>query len=112
MILTDNEMDQVRSVIEAQAGLDEELMQRCWLLVHQGAFDEAVRSAFVLLEEHLREAVGVGPQRFLSGIRLVDAAFDPEKGSLARRLGSTQGDAYTAIVCQTRTSNFSRYVAA
>jgi len=88
MILTDKEMDRVRNVIEAQAGLDEELMQRCGHLVHQGAFDEAVRSAFVLLEERLREAVDVGPQRVLSGIRLINAAFDPEKGSLAKRLGN------------------------
>ena len=57
MILTDKEMDQIRRALENQAGFDEELMRRCGHLIHLGAFDEAVRSAFVLLEERLRKSV-------------------------------------------------------
>jgi len=47
---------QVRQVVENQAGLDEELLRRCGHLIRSEAFDGAVRSAFVLLEERLRDA--------------------------------------------------------
>jgi uncharacterized protein (TIGR02391 family) len=89
MILTDNEMHQVRRSIEAQAGLDEELMQRCGHLIHVGAFDEAVRSAFVLLEERLREAVN-GEQ--MTGTQLANYAFNPANGPLAKHLGHSQSE--------------------
>lgn len=89
MILTDDEMRQIRRSIEAQAGLDEGLMQRCGHLIHLGAFDEAVRSAFVLLEERLREAVnGEG----MTGVQLANHAFNPEKGPLAKHLGRNQAE--------------------
>jgi hypothetical protein len=52
-----------------------------------GKFDEAIRSAFVLLEERLREAVN---EDSMTGTRLADFAFDPEKGSLAKHLGRTK----------------------
>ncbi len=54
MILTQDEMEQVREAIEEQAHLDEELAHRCRHLLHVGASDEAVRASFVLLEERLR----------------------------------------------------------
>jgi uncharacterized protein (TIGR02391 family) len=89
MILTDNEMRQIRRSIEAQAGLDEELARRCGHLIHMEAFDEAVRSAFVLLEERLREAVnGEG----MTGTQLANYAFNPVKGPLAKHLGRDQAE--------------------
>lgn len=89
MILTDDEMRQIRKSLEAQAGLDEGLMQRCDHLIHMGAFDEAVRSAFVLLEERMREAVnGEG----MTGVQLANHAFNPEKGPLAKHLGRTASE--------------------
>jgi hypothetical protein len=57
MILTDDEIRQIRRSIEDQAGLNEELLRRCGDLIHMGNFDEAVRSAFVLLEKRLRKTV-------------------------------------------------------
>ncbi len=84
MILTDKEMDQVRWALEAQAGFDEELMRRCGHLIHLGAFDEAVRSAFVLLEERLRKAMG---EERMTGTQLANFAFSPTKGPLAQQLG-------------------------
>jgi uncharacterized protein (TIGR02391 family) len=89
MILTDEEMQQVRRSIEAQAGLDEELVRRCGHLIHLGAFDEAVRSAFVLLEERLRKAVN---EEGMTGTQLANYAFNPTKGALAKHLGRNQSE--------------------
>ena len=89
MILTDDEMRQLRGSIEAHAGLDQELLQRCGHLLHLGAFDEAVRSAFVLLEERLRNAVNV---EGMTGTQLANHAFSPTKGPLAKHLGRNQSE--------------------
>ena len=89
MILTDEEMRQVRRELEAQAGLDEELLRRCGHLIHLGAFDEAVRSAFVLLEERLRSAVG---QEGMTGTQLANFAFNPTKGPLSAQLSHSPGE--------------------
>lgn len=89
MILTDDEMRQVRRALEAQAGLDEELLRRCGHLIHLGAFDEAVRSAFVLLEERLRRAVG---QEGMTGTQLANFAFNTTKGPLSERLSHSPGE--------------------
>jgi len=88
MLLTNDEMTKVGQMIEAQAGLDEELMQRCGHLVRLGAFDEAVRSAFVLLEERLRKTTG---QDGMTGTQVANYAFK-EDGPLAKRLSHKVGD--------------------
>jgi hypothetical protein len=78
MILTDNEMERVRQCLETQAGLDEELLQRCGHLIHLGAFDEAIRSAFVLLEERLRDSLN---KEGITGTRLaLDAFYSAAEG--------------------------------
>jgi uncharacterized protein (TIGR02391 family) len=89
MILTDSELREVRWTIEAQAGLDEELLRRCGHLIHLGAFDEAVRSAFVLLEERLRDAVKA---EGMTGTQLANHAFSPMNGPLAKHLGRNQAE--------------------
>jgi len=89
MILTNKEMDQVRQCIETQAGLDPELVQRCGHLIHMGAFDEAVRSAFVLLEERLKKATG---KEGLTGTRLADYAFNAQNGPLSKHLADNQSE--------------------
>jgi uncharacterized protein (TIGR02391 family) len=89
MILTDREMQQVRQSIEAQARLDEELLRRCGHLLHMGAFDEAVRSAFVLLEERLRECVG---EKAMTGTQLANYAFNAKDGPLAKHLGRNRSE--------------------
>lgn len=86
MLLTDTEMHEVRRALEAKAGLDPELVQRCGQLIRAEAFDEAVRSAFVLLEERLRKALG---EDGLTGTRLSDKAFNPQNGPLSKLLGRT-----------------------
>lgn len=89
MILTDAEVRQIRQVIEAQTGLDEELMRRCGHLMHIEAFDEAVRSAFVLLEERLRDA---GKVEGMTGTQLANHVFSPTQGVLAKHLGRNQSE--------------------
>jgi uncharacterized protein (TIGR02391 family) len=89
MILTDEEMQQVRKCVEAQAGLDEELVRQCGNLIRMGAFDEAVRSAFVLLEERLRKAVS---REGMTGVQLANYAFNSEKGPLAKLLSYGQSE--------------------
>ena len=89
MILTDKEMQQVRQTIEAQAGLDGELVRRCAPLIHLGKFDEAVRSAFVLLEERLRKAVN---KESMTGTQLANYAFDLTEGPLAKLLGHNNAE--------------------
>ena len=89
MILTNEEMDRIRQSIEAQAGLDDELLRRCGPLIHMGKFDEAVRSAFVLLEERLRKAVD---KEGMTGSQLANYAFSPDKGPLAKHLGQSQSE--------------------
>ncbi len=89
MLLTDAELEHIRLELQAQAGLDAELAQRCGHLVHLGAFDEAVRSAFVLLEERLRKATGV---EGMTGTALANRAFNADPGSLALRLTEDKGE--------------------
>lgn len=87
MILTDAELYELRHTLEAQTGLNEELLHRCGTLIHMGKFDEAVRSAFVLLEERLRKAANV---EGMTGTNLANFAFNAENGPLAKHLGRTK----------------------
>jgi uncharacterized protein (TIGR02391 family) len=82
-------MERVRQCLETQAGLDEELLQRCGHLIHLGAFDEAIRSAFVLLEERLRDSLN---KEGITGTRLALDAFDPDNGPLAKQLAGTRSE--------------------
>ena len=84
MILTDEEMKQVQLSLEEKSGLDKELLNRCGDLIRIGKFDEAVRNAFVLLEERLRKATG---QEGMTGANLANLAFKAD-GQLAKQLAS------------------------
>jgi len=53
------------------------------------AFDEAVRSAFVFLEEQLRKAVN---KESMIGTALANYAFNPEKGGLDKHLDHTPSE--------------------
>jgi uncharacterized protein (TIGR02391 family) len=89
MILTDLELNRLRETLEAQANLDDDLVQRCANLLHLGAYDEAVRSAFILLEERLREMMG---EDGMTGTNLANAAFNTKDGPLAKHLGSNPSE--------------------
>lgn len=88
MFITDHELQALRHTLELQPGVDEELHRRCQHLVHTGAYDEAVRSAFILLEERLRTAVSGEGQ---TGVTLANQAF-ASNGRLAKLLGNTQSE--------------------
>ena len=88
MILTDEEIHSIRRSIESQSGLDQELAQRCGHLIHIGAFDEAVRNAFVLLEERLR---AMADKEGMTGTQLANYAFRSD-GSLAKQLASSPAE--------------------
>lgn len=80
MLITNEELEQLRENLESQGAYDDELLMRCASLVHLGAFDEAVRSAFVLLEERLRAAVD---REGVTGTNLANYAFS-ENGPLGK----------------------------
>ncbi len=82
MLLTNNDMQLVRQAVEVQSGLDKELVSRCSPLIHIEAFDEAVRQAFVVLEERLRQIL---KKERLTGMQMVNYAFSAE-GPLAKLL--------------------------
>lgn len=88
MIFTDDEMNNLRRSIEAQSGMLPELEIRCGDLIRNGNFEEAIRNAFVLLEESLRTAVNDKQKR--TGTNLALYAFDPDTGPLAKHLGRTK----------------------
>jgi uncharacterized protein (TIGR02391 family) len=83
VILTDDDIRNIRQVVEDQAGLDKELVDRCSRSLRSGAVEDAVRSAFVVLERRLRRALGVTGGK---GVDLSRRAFNPDTGVLARRL--------------------------
>lgn len=89
MLLTDDEINRLRHFLDEETGLDDELVRRCGHLIHLGAFDEAVRSAFVLLEDRLRQSVG---EEGMSGVQLVNKAFSPKGGVLSTILGSNEAE--------------------
>lgn len=88
MIFTNEEMSRLQTILESQSGLDEVLLERCGPLIHMGKFDEAVRSAFALLEDRLRAAIN---KDGMSGTNMANHAFNAE-GVLAKRLRHTKNE--------------------
>ncbi|HEU0295479.1 MAG TPA: TIGR02391 family protein [Anaerolineales bacterium] len=86
MFLTNDEMQILRDSVEAQAGYDEELIKTCSHLIHIKAFDEAVRNAFVLLEDRLRKVLN---KRGATGFQMAQYAFSPN-GPFTKLLSQDQ----------------------
>jgi len=57
MLLTENDLERVREVIEASSELDPELTQKCGPLILIDAPDDAALKAFVILENRLRTSI-------------------------------------------------------
>lgn len=83
MLITDEQVDELLAKLSDLSGLDQELVERCSVLIRSERYDEAVSRAFVVLEERLRELLAV---RGGSGVNLSQKAFSPEKGQLVDRL--------------------------
>jgi uncharacterized protein (TIGR02391 family) len=89
MILSDDEMKTIRQAIDERSGLDEELLNRCTDFLRTGKYDEAVRNAFILLEERLRVVVN---KEGMTGTQLANYAFSPANGPLAKLLGNNDAE--------------------
>jgi hypothetical protein len=85
MILTDKEVHLLRETLESQVGLDDELLLQCGSLLRNGSFDDAVRKAFVILEERLRKVADLDDQK-MTGVQLANHVFRQE-GWLGKQLG-------------------------
>ncbi len=89
MLLTDYEIKALQQLLDGSAGMDEELLNRCADFLHSGKYDEAVRNAFILLEERLRVAVN---KEGMTGSQLANFAFSPAAGPLAKLLGNNEAE--------------------
>lgn len=83
MLITNEQVDELLSKLSDLSGLDQELVERCGVLMRSERYDEAVSRAFVVLEERLREILAVHGG---SGVNLSQKAFSPESGQLVDRL--------------------------
>jgi uncharacterized protein (TIGR02391 family) len=83
MLITSDQVDQLLAALADLSGLDEELAQRCALLIRTERYDEAVGRAFVVLEERLRALLGL---RGGSGGHLVQKLFSSKDSDLVDRL--------------------------
>ena len=89
MLITHAQVDELLSQLSDLSGLDEELMERCGVLIRSERYDEAVGRAFVVLEERLRESLAL---RMGTGVRMSLEAFEPETGQLVERLNLPRGE--------------------
>jgi uncharacterized protein (TIGR02391 family) len=83
MLITNTQANELLSTLHQLSGLDEQLAHRCGPPIRSERYDEAVGSAFVVLEERLRSLLGVPGG---SGVDLAQKAFKPENGELVARL--------------------------
>lgn len=83
MLITNAQTDELLSTFSHLSGLDEQLAEMCTGLIRSQRYDEAVSRAFVVLEERLRETLGVPGG---SGVPLSEKAFAPDSGDLVDRL--------------------------
>jgi uncharacterized protein (TIGR02391 family) len=83
MLFTREHIDELMSVLADLSGLDEELIDRCAFLIENGRYDEAVGQAFIVLEEHIRELMGVHRG---TGGQLVQRLFSSKNTEYTDRL--------------------------
>jgi uncharacterized protein (TIGR02391 family) len=88
MILNNEELNQLRQMLDGRSGLDGELLARCGGMLHLGNYDQAVHSAFVLLEERLRRIVG---KPGMAGVAMINSLFS-KNGRLTRHMALNEKD--------------------
>lgn len=96
MILTDAQASALREALDTQMGLDDELLKRCGPFLHSGAFDDAARHAFLLLEERLRVIADSDDEK-LTGAQLVHNIMGPN-GWLGKQLGGQREDFFNLFI--------------
>jgi uncharacterized protein (TIGR02391 family) len=83
MLITNDQVDELVSVLADLSGLDEELAERCGDLIRTQRCDEAVSRAFVVLEERMRGLMGM---RGGTGRQLVNKLFSEKDAQFIERL--------------------------
>jgi uncharacterized protein (TIGR02391 family) len=83
MLLTHLQIERLEKTLVELSCLDESLVRRCGSLIKAERFDEAVRAAFIVLEERLRKVLKVPGG---TGVDLSQKAFAPGKGDLIPNL--------------------------
>ncbi len=83
MLITDNGVNELLAHLSGLSGLDEKLVERCNPLIRANHYDEAVRAAFVVLEERLRALLKLPGG---AGVDLAQKAFAPATGEFVERL--------------------------
>ena len=83
MLITSDQVDELLTTLADLSGLDEELVQRCALLMRTERYDEAVGRAFVVLEERMRALMGTGGG---AGRHLVNTLFSSKDTQFTDRL--------------------------
>lgn len=83
MLFTRENIDELVGVLADLSGLDQELMERCAFHIENGRYDEAVGQAFIVLEEQMRDLLGVDMG---TGGRLVQRLFSSVNTEYTDRL--------------------------
>jgi uncharacterized protein (TIGR02391 family) len=83
MLITNDQVDELVSVLADLSGLDAELVARCGGLIRAQRYDEAVSRAFVVLEARMRELMGMGGG---TGRQLVNRLFSQNGSQYVDRL--------------------------
>ena len=83
MLITHTQVDELLSTLDDLSGLDEELSEICSGLIRAERYDEAVSRAFVVLEERMRNLLGM---RGGTGVNLAQKAFGPKSGEFLDRM--------------------------
>ncbi len=81
MLFNDQEMQELQGFLESKSELDPELYKWCAPLIHRGKYDDAVRNAFVLVEDRMKRIMN---SQKLYGRKLINAVFDEENGPLGK----------------------------
>jgi len=83
MLITHTQVDELLSTLDDLSGLDEELSEICSGLIRAERYDEAVSRAFVVLEERMRNLLGM---RGGTGVNLAQKAFGSKGGEFLDKI--------------------------
>jgi hypothetical protein len=87
MFLTDIELTSIRDSLDAAAGLDAELMERCGKFLRRGEYDDAVLKAFLVLEKRMRK---IAQKPGVAGVNLAQFLLGPN-GPIGTKLNDFNG---------------------
>ncbi len=83
MLITHTQVDELLSTMNSLSGLDEELVEICSDLIRAERYDAAVSRAFVVLEERMRDLLGMGGG---TGAQMVQKAFGSKSGEFLDKI--------------------------